>query len=68
MAPTAIEAKFAVVNIIGTMAIIAAAAQSHLDVKRLPVAGVAIRVAVRTVQGERRLLVVIEAPPGPIDR
>jgi hypothetical protein len=68
MAPTAIEAELTVVNVVGAMAIIAAATQPHLDVERLPMAGFAINVAVRTVQGERRFLIVIEAPPGPIDR
>jgi len=68
MAPTAIEAELTVVNVIGAMAIVAAATQPHLDVERLPMAGFAISVAVRTVKGERCLLVVIKAPPGPIDR
>ena len=68
MASTAIEAELTVVNVVGAMAIIAAATQSHLDVERLPMTGSAIRVAVRTVQWERRLLIVIEAPTGPVDR
>ena len=68
MAPTAIEAELTVVNVVGTMAIVAAATQPHLDVERLPMAGFAISVAVRTAQRERRFLIVIEAPPGPIDR
>ena len=68
MAPTAIEAELTVVNVVGAMAIIAAATEPHLDVERLPMAGFAIRVAVRTVQRERRLLIMIEAPTGPIDR
>ena len=68
MAPTAIEAELTVVNVVGAMAIIATATQLHLDVERLPMAGFAISVAVSTVQWERRLLIVVEAPPGPIDR
>ena len=67
MAPTAIEAELTVVNVVGAMAIIAMATQLHLDFERLPMAGFAFRIAVRTVKGERRLLVVIEAPPGPFD-
>jgi hypothetical protein len=68
MAPTAIEAELTVVNVVGAMAIVAAVTQPHLDVERLPMAGSAINVAVCTVQWERRFLIVIEAPPGPIDR
>ena len=68
MAATAIEAEFIVVNIVGPVAIIATTPHLHLYIERLPMAGLAIGVAMGTIQGEGRFRIVIEAPPGPVDR
>lgn len=68
MAASTIEAELTVVNIVGTMAIVAAGAESHLDVERLPMAGFAISIAMSAVKRKCRLTVVIEAPPRPVDR
>ena len=68
MAPTAIEAEFTVVNIVGTVTIVAAATQLHLDVEWLPMAGFAVDVAMCAVEPEICLRIVIESPTGPVDR
>lgn len=68
MAPSTIKAELTVVNVVGTMAIVATGAESHLDIERLPMAGFAISIAMRAVKRKCRLTVVIEAPPRPVDR
>lgn len=68
MAASTIEAELTVVNIVGTMAVVTAAAQPHLEVERLPMAGLAGGITMSAMKGEVRLTVVIEAPPQPVDR
>jgi len=68
MAPTAIETELTVVNIVGTVTIVAAATQLHLDVEWLPMAGFAVDVAMCTVEPEICLRIVIESPLRPVDR
>lgn len=68
MAPSTIKAELTVVNVVGTMAIVAAGTESHLDIERLPMAGFAISIAMSAVKRKCRLTVVIEAPPQPVDR
>ena len=68
MAPATVEAELAIVDIVGTMAIIAAAAQVHLGSERLPVAGLTVGIAMRAVKREAGLPVMIETPLRPVDR
>ena len=68
MAPSTIKAELTVVNVVGTMAIVAAGAESHLDIERLPMAGFAVSIAMSAVKRKCRLTVVIEAPLRPVDR
>lgn len=68
MAPATVEAELAIVDIVGTMAIIAAAAQVHLGGERLPVAGLTVGIAMRAVEREAGLPVMIETPLRPVDR
>jgi len=68
MAPPAVGAKLPVMDVVARVAIAAAAAQIHLDFKGLPVTGVAADGAMRAVEQERSLCVVIKAPLRPVDR
>lgn len=68
MAPATIKAKLAIVNIVGTMTVIAAAAQPHLIFHRLPMTGFTLRIAMRTIERKIGLRVVIETPLRPVDR
>jgi len=67
MTPATIGTELTVVNVIGPMAIAAEAAEPHLYVQRLAVAGVAFDIGMRTVQLERGLRAVVEAPLAPVD-
>ena len=62
MTPATIGAKLTTVNVIGPMAIAAAAAEPDLYVQRLPVAGVAFDIGMSAVQVERGLRAMVEAP------
>ena len=68
MAPATVEAELAIVDIVGTMAIIAAATQLHLGGERLPVAGFTVGIAMCAVKREAGLPVMIETPLRPVDR
>ena len=68
MASSAIKAKLAVMNIVGSMAIVASAAQLSLGVERLAVAGFAVDIVVRAIKWEGGLPVVIKTPFRPVDR
>jgi len=68
MAPATIESELSVMNVIGTMTVVAAAAELYLDRHRLPMTGFALRIAMRTVERKTGLLVVIETPLRPVDR
>lgn len=67
MAPSAIEAELAVVYIVGLVTIVTPIAELELCLKRLAMTRFAIHIVVRTVQQERGLPVVIEAPFRPVD-
>jgi hypothetical protein len=68
MAPATIETEFAVVNVVGPMTVVATTAQPHLGFHRLPMTGFALGIAMRAVERETGLLVVIKAPLRPVDR
>ena len=68
MASSAIKAELTVVNIVGAMAVVAAATQVALRVERLAMTGLAVCVDVRTIESKFGLTAVIETPPGPVDR
>lgn len=67
MTPATIGTELTVVNVIGPMTIAAEAAEPHLYVQRLSVAGIAFDIGVRAVQFERGLRTVVEAPLAPVD-
>ena len=67
MTPAAIGTELTVVNVIGPMAIAAETAEPHLYVQRLAVAGAAFDIGMRTVQFERGLRAMVEAPLAPVD-
>ena len=67
VAAAAVSSKFTVVDIVTGMAIAATAAERRLDVQRLPVAGLAADGAVRAVEAESGLCVVVKAPFRPVD-
>ena len=68
MAAAAVEAELAVVYVVGTVTVAAATALALHGGKRLAVAGVAGRVAVRAGEREPGPQVVIELPGQPVDR
>jgi hypothetical protein len=68
MAPATIETKLAIVDVVGTMTVVAAAAQPHLVFHRLPMTGFTLCIAMCTVEGKIGLRVVIETPLRPVDR
>ena len=67
MAAAAVSSKFTVVDIVTGVAIAATAAKRRLNIQRLPVAGFAADGAVRTVQAEAGLSIVVKAPFGPVN-
>ena len=67
MTPATIGTELTVVNVIGPMAIAAEAAEPHLYVQRLAVAGIAFDIGMRAVQFESGLRAVVEAPLAPVD-
>lgn len=68
MAPAAIETELAVVNVVGTMTVVAAAAQLHLHFHRLPMTGFTLDIAMRTVQRKIGLPVMVKTPFRPVHR
>ena len=68
MASAAVEAELAIVNIIGTMAVGAAASEPHLSRDWAAVAGLARHVAMRAGEFEVSLRVMVELPLQPVDR
>ena len=68
MASAAVEAELAIVDVVGTMAVGAAASQPHLGRDRPPVTGLARHVAMRAGQLEVGLGVVVELPLQPFHR
>lgn len=68
MAAAAVESEFAIVDVVGTVAVTATPSESCLDTQRLPMAVVAGDVDVSTVKDEVRLQVMVELPLLPVDR
>lgn len=62
MAAATIRTKFAVVYVVGAMAVAAPTAQFPLHVERLSMTGITLDLSVRAIEQERRLQVVIESP------
>lgn len=67
MAPSAVETELTVMDIVGAMTVATSATEPELNFKGLAMARIATRIAMRTVQQEICLLVVIEAPFRPVD-
>ncbi len=67
MAPPTVEAELTVMDIVGAMTVVASVAEPELNFERLAMARIATRIAMRTIQHEICLLVVIEAPFRPVD-
>ena len=67
MAPSAVETELTVMDIVGAMTVATSATEPELTFKGLAMARIATRIAMRTVQQEICLLVVIEAPFRPVD-
>ncbi len=68
MAPSAVETELTVMNIVGAMTVVTSVAELELNFKGLAMARIATRIAVRTIQQEVCLSVVIKAPFRPVDR
>lgn len=68
MAAAAVESKFAIMDVVGTVAVSAAPSKLRLDTQRLPMAGFAGEFDVSTVKDEVRLQVMVELPLLPVDR
>jgi len=68
MASAAVVAELSVMDVVCAMTVVASVAESELDFKRLAMARIATRIAVRTIQQEVCLSVVIKAPFRPVDR
>ena len=68
MASAAVEAEFTIVDVVGTMAVGAAASEPHLSRDRAAVAGLARHVAMRARQLEVGLRVMVELPLQPVHR
>ena len=68
MAPSAVGAELSVMDVVAGVTITAATTQSHLDIERLPMTGVAADRAVGAIEHEAGLRVVIERPLRPVDR
>ena len=68
MATSTVGTEFAVMNVVGAMAIGAAIAQAKLHLERSAVTRVAAHIHVSATKCEICLQIVIEAPCGPVDR
>lgn len=68
MTSPAVGSEFAVVNIIGAMAVRAVLTEPGLRSQRLPVTAFASNIRVRAIEWEFGLRVVIKAPLLPVDR
>jgi hypothetical protein len=68
MTSSAVCAELSVVDVVACVAIAASAAQSCLDIKGLPVTGIAANGAMGAVESECRLCVVVESPLRPVNR
>ena len=68
MAASAVRAELPVMDVVACVAIAASAAQSCLDLKGLPVTGIAANGAMGAVESECSLRVVVETPIRPVNR
>lgn len=68
MTSPAVGSEFAVVNIVGAMAVRAVLAEPGLRSQRLPVTAFASNIRVRAVESEVGLCIVIKPPLVPVDR
>lgn len=68
MTSSAVSAELSVMDVVACVAIAASAAQFCLDVKGLPVTGIAANGAMCAVESKCSLRVVVETPLRPVDR